>query len=115
LQPLVTISADGTTAQMRTRLFVMFGASDRAAQWGEGIYENTFVKERGVWKYKNLHGYQTYYTNYDAGWAKHSAGMLDPFPGYPPDMPQSIPYAPYPAQFIPPFHYRNPVTGRNQN
>ena len=112
LQPFVTISADGTTAQMRSRLFVMFGATGRAAQWGEGIYENTFVKEHGVWKYKNLHGYQTYYTNYDAGWAKHSAGMFDPFPGYPPDMPQSIKYDPYPAQFIPPFHYRHPVTGR---
>ena len=112
LQPFVTISADGTTAAMRTRLFVMFGATGRAAQWGEGIYENTFVKENGVWKYKNLHGYQTYYTNYDAGWAKHSAGMFDPFPGYPPDMQQSVAYAPYPAQFTPPFHYRHPVTGR---
>jgi hypothetical protein len=111
LQPFVTISEDGTTAQMRTRLFVMFGIAGRAAQWGEGIYENTFVKDHGVWKYKNLHGYQTYYTNYDAGWAKHSAGMFDPFPGYPPDMPQSIAYQPYPAQFIPPFHYRHPVTG----
>lgn len=112
LQPIVTISADGTSAEMRTRLFVMFGANGRAAQWGEGIYENTFVKQNGVWKYKNLHGYQTYYTNYDQGWAKHSAGMFDPFPGYPPDMPQSVTYAPYPAAFIPPFHYRHPVTGR---
>jgi hypothetical protein len=112
LQPFITISPDGTTAEMRSRLFVMFGATGRAAQWGEGIYENTFVKEGGVWKYKTLHGYQTYYTNYDAGWAKHSAGMFDPFPGYPPDMPQSVAYDPYPAQFTPPFHYRHPVTGR---
>ena len=112
LQPIVTISPDGTSAQMRSRLFVMFGATGRAAQWGEGIYENTFIKENGVWKYKNLHGYQTYYTNYDAGWAKHSAGMFDPFPGYPPDLPQSVAYDPYPAAFTPPFHYRHPVTGR---
>ncbi len=112
LQPFVTISADGTTAAMRTRLFVMFGQVDRAAQWGEGIYENTFVKENGVWKYKNLHGYQTYYTNYDSGWAKHSAGMFAPFAGYPPDAPQSVAYDAYPALFTPPFHYRHPVTGR---
>jgi hypothetical protein len=112
LQPFVSISADGTSAQMRTRLFVMFGQVDRAAQWGEGIYENTFVKENGVWKYKNLHGYQTYYTNYDSGWAKHSAGMFAPFPGYPPDLPQSVAYDAYPAAFIPPFHYPHPVTGR---
>jgi len=112
LQPFVSISPDGTTAQMRTRLFVMFGVVDRAAQWGEGIYENTFVKENGVWKYKNLHGYQTFYTNYDSGWAKHSAGMFAPFAGYPPDLPQSVAYEAYPALFTPPFHYRNPVTGR---
>jgi hypothetical protein len=37
--------------------------------------------------------------------------MFSPFPGYPPDMPQSIAYEPYPKQFIPPFHYRHPVTG----
>jgi hypothetical protein len=112
LQPFVSISDDGTSAQMRTRLFVMFGNVDRAAQWGEGIYENTFIKEDGVWKYKNLHGYQTYYTNYDSGWAKHSAGMFSPFPGYPPDLPQSVAYDAYPALFTPPFHYRHPVTGR---
>jgi SnoaL-like protein len=112
LQPFVTLSPDGTSAQMRTRLFVMFGAVNRAAQWGEGIYENTFVKEHGVWKYKNLHGYQTFYTNYDSGWAKHSAGMFAPFAGYPPDLPQSVAYEAYPALFTPPFHYRHPVTGR---
>lgn len=112
LQPVVHVAPDGNTAQIRARLFVMFGQINRAAQWGEGVYENTFVRENGVWKYKNLHGFQTFYTNYDGGWAKHSAGMFAPFPGYPPDMPQSIPYEVYPAVFVPPFHYKNPVTTR---
>jgi len=106
------VSKDGNTAEMRSRLFVMFGQVDRAAQWGEGIYENTFIRENGVWKYRNLQGYQTFYTNYDEGWAKHSAAMFSPFPGYPPDAPQSVKYDPYPALFTPPFHYRHPVTGR---
>jgi hypothetical protein len=112
LQPVVHVAPDGNTAHIRARLFVMYGQINRNAQWGEGVYENTFVKENGVWKYKNLHGFQTFYTNYDGGWAKHSAGMFSPFAGYPPDMPQSIPYEVYPAVFVPPFHYRNPVTGR---
>jgi hypothetical protein len=38
--------------------------------------------------------------------------MFSPFPGYPPDAPQSIAYSPYPALFTPPFHYKNPVTGK---
>jgi SnoaL-like protein len=112
LGPVVHIADDGQSAQIRVRLFVMFGQDGRAAQWGEGIYENTFVKDNGVWKYNNLHGYQTFYTNYEDGWAKKSSAMFSPFPGYPPDAPQSVAYDPYPALFTPPLHYRNPVTGK---
>jgi hypothetical protein len=114
LQPVVTISPDGNSANIRARLVVMYAAAGRAAQWGEGIYENRFVKENGVWKYQALQGFQTFYTNYEQGWTRHSSEMFSPFPGYPPDMPQSIPYDPYPALFTPPFHYANPVTGRRE-
>ena len=34
------------------------------------------------------------------------------FPGYPPDMPTSLKYEPYPANFVTPFHYKNPVSGK---
>ena len=112
LQPVVDVSPDGNTVKVRARLLVMYGLLDRSAQWGDGIYENVFVRENGQWKYQVLNAYQTFYTNYDGGWAKHSAGMLSPFPGYPPDLPQSIAYEVYPAQFIPPFHYPHPVTGK---
>ena len=112
LQPVIDVAADGNSAKVRARLFVMYGLYERAAQWGEGVYENVFIKENGVWKYQNLNGFQTFYTNYDGGWAKHSAGMFAPFAGYPPDLPQSVAYDPYPAPFIPPFHYVNPVTGK---
>jgi hypothetical protein len=115
LQPVITLSPDGGTAQVRARLLVMFAAAERAAQWGEGTYENRFVREGGVWKYQSLSGYQTFYTNYEDGWTRHSAGMFAPFPNYPPDRPQSVDYDPYPAPFTPPFHYANPVTGRQEN
>ena len=110
LQPVVHVSADGNSANIRARLFVMYGLHDRAAQWGEGVYENVFVKDHGVWKYQNLNGFQTFYTNYNDGWAKFSAAMFSPFAGYPPDLPQSVAYDPYPALFTPPFHYVHPVT-----
>ena len=112
LQPVIHVSADGNTAHARARLLVMFGATGRAGQWGDGIYENVFVKENGVWKYRSLMGTQGFYTDYDNGWAKQASPMLSPFPGYPPDRPQSIAYDAYPAHFIAPFHYRNPVSGR---
>lgn len=117
LQPVIDVAPDGKTAYTRSRLFVMFGLTnanpDRAnAQWGDGIYENVAVKEDGIWKIKYLHGYQTFYTNYEDGWAKKASGIFAPFDRLPPDRPQSVPYAPYPAAFVPPFHYRNPVSGR---
>ncbi len=113
LQPVVTVAPDGSSAQVRARLMVMF-ARDNSAQWGDGVYENRFVKDAGVWKYQTLAGFHTFYTNYADGWTRHSAGMFAPFPAYPPDQPQSVDYDPYPASFVPPFHYANPVTGRQE-
>jgi hypothetical protein len=112
LQPVVTVSADGNSANIRARLVVMFGQLDSGAQLAEGTYENRFVKEDGVWKYRSLAGFQTFYTDYEKGWGKHSSAMLSYFPGYPPDLPQSVRYSPYPEVFVPPFHYRNPVSGK---
>jgi hypothetical protein len=52
------------------------------------------------------------YTNWD-GWAKYALNntwpdKFDP----PPDLPPSTVYLTYPAYYIIPFHYPNPVTGK---
>ena len=112
LQPVITVSPDGNRANIRAHLFELYGLNGQLAQWAQGVYENTFVLENGVWKYQTLNGYQTFYSDYDKGWGKHSVPLMNYFPGYPPDMPHSIEYEPYPAVFVPPFHYRNPVTGK---
>jgi hypothetical protein len=112
LQPVIDVAPDGRTATIRSRLFVMFGIENTNAQWGAGIYENQFVNEDGIWKLKYLHGYQTFYTNYEDGWAKRASAIFAPYERLPPDRPQSVPYDPYPAAFVPPFHYSNPVSGR---
>ena len=112
LQPVIHIAADGQSASVRARLIVMFGLQNSNAQWGAGIYENDFVKEEGVWKIKYLHGYQTFYTLYEDGWAKKASAMFAPYERLPPDAPQSVAYDPYPAAFVPPYHYVNPVSGR---
>lgn len=115
LQPVIHIADDGQTASARSRLFVMFSILNSNAQWGSGIYENEFVKQGGVWKFKYLHGYQTFYTNYEDGWAKRASAIFAPYERLPPDGPQSVAYAPYPAAFVPPFHYANPVSGRQDH
>jgi outer membrane murein-binding lipoprotein Lpp len=113
LQPVIDVSEDGNSADVRSRLFVMFGILDTNAQWGAGVYENHLVKQDGVWKIDYLHAYQTFYTNYEDGWAKRASGIFAPYDRLPPDLPQSVPYDPYPAAFVPPFHYVNPVSGRD--
>jgi hypothetical protein len=112
LQPVITVSADGTRANVRARLFEMFGIDGNQAQWAEGTYENRFVLDGDRWKYQGLIGYQTFYTPYEQGWGLQSNPLMNYFPGYPPDLPHSIEYQPYPAVFVPPFHYANPVSGR---
>ncbi len=112
LQPVITVAADGTRANVRARLFEMFGVNNVQAQIAEGTYENRFVLDNGMWKYQGLNGYQTFYSDYEQGWGKHSVPLMTYFPGYTPDMPHSVEYEPYPAVFVPPFHYRNPVSGR---
>ena len=112
LQPVIHVAEDGLSARVRSRLFVMFGIMNANAQWGAGVYENELVKEEGIWKFKYLHAYQTFYTNYEDGWAKRSSAIFAPYERLPPDGPQSVPYDPYPAAFVPPFHYTNPVTDR---
>lgn len=112
LQPVINVSADGTRANVRARLFEMFGIEGNQAQWAEGTYENRFVLDEGRWKYQGLIGYQTFYTPYEQGWGLQSNPLMNYFPGYPPDLPHSIEYEPYPAVFVPPFHYSNPVSGR---
>lgn len=112
LQPVIDIDDDGQRARVRSRLFVMFAILDSNAQWGAGIYENELIKQDGVWKFDYLHAYQTFYTNYEDGWAKRASGIFAPYDRLPPDGPQSVAYAPYPAAFVPPFHYPNPVSGR---
>lgn len=115
LQPVIDVAPDGLTADVRARALIMFGIFDTNAQWGSAIYENQFVKEDGVWKLKYLHSYQTFYTNYEDGWAKVASPMFAPYDRLPPDRPQSVPYDPYPAAFVPPFHYVNPVSGRDDH
>lgn len=115
LQPVIHVSDDGTKASVRSRLLVMFGIENVNAQWGAGVYENELVKVDGVWKLDYLHAYQTFYTLYEDGWAKRASGIFAPYDRLPPDGPQSVTYDPYPAAFVPPFHYVNPVTSRDDH
>jgi hypothetical protein len=110
LQPKIDIAPDGMTAAGRWRGFEQFGVLHQSAQWAEGTYENEYVKEEGVWKIKKLHYYMTYYVDYYKGWDQGGNPPPKPDPNFPPDRPTTDAYKLYPDVYVPPFHYRNPVT-----
>jgi hypothetical protein len=111
LQPVVHVAPDGRTAKGRWRLFAQEAVSGKYANWGTGVYENDYVKEDGVWKIRNLHLYTTMYTPYEDGWGKIALPISQPAADLRPDRPPSVVYDGYPAVFVAPFHYENPVAG----
>ena len=113
LQGIVDIDPGGKTAKGRWRAFVQIATYGKSATWSEGVYENTYVKEGGVWKFQKMKFWPTYYTPYDEGWAKKDLPNNGPSKEYPPDFPPTDNAGVFPnLNTMPPFHYKNPVTGK---
>jgi len=106
-QTIPDVSPDGETGWLRGRAFVM-----SVGGWGLPLYENEFEKgEDGVWRISRLSGPFTMYTNWQ-GWGVNALNntwpdKFEPAPDYPP----TTVYLTYPAYWVAPFHYPNPVTG----
>jgi hypothetical protein len=113
LMPVVTVAPDGRTAKGRWRDIIMAGQFGEHAEWGEGPFENEYVKEDGVWKIAKLHWFQTMLVAFDGGWHQNVDFNAGRWVGdrVAPDEPTSWPYEPWPATFLPPFHFPNPVIG----
>ena len=111
VMPVITLAPDALTAKARWRAIVLEGELGGQAYWGEGPYENEYVKDDGVWKIKALHWYQAFLVPYEGGWqtkadvngAKYVSGSL------PPDRPPSVEYKTWPDTYVPPFSFPNPV------
>jgi hypothetical protein len=117
VQPIVTVAPDGQTANGRFRALIMAGThgAGSGGTWGEGPYENEYVKENGVWKISRLHWYATFIAPYEGGWLQTDKAAVERYAlgrGVEPDQPPSESYEPYPGVYVPPFHYPNPVTGQ---
>ena len=112
LQSIVTVAPDGRTATGRWQGMVQLAQPGASGVWGVGIYENAYVKERGVWKLARLHFYVTAMGEYDAGFTRAAQMMPGPSALFPPDRPPSEVYRSFPAAYIPPFSFDHPVTGR---
>lgn len=107
-QCLPTVHDDGVTGEARCIAFVMSSGG-----WGHVYYEDDYIKENGVWKFKKLHAPFNMYAGYKQGWVDQTTINTYPekFPPWP-DLPPSVLYLTYPSYYVEPFHYPNPVTGK---
>jgi outer membrane murein-binding lipoprotein Lpp len=112
LQPVIHIAADGNSAQARWRAFIQVAHLGKEARWGEATYENEYVKEAGTWKINKLHAYITYYVEFDKGWNKGGVVLPAKLGALEPDTPPTVKYGAFPEVFVPPYHYKNPVSGK---
>jgi len=112
-QPVIHVADDGRTAKIRIRLVQQMGQYGERASWGGGIYENTAVKEDGIWKFQSVHMFNTFTADYAGGWAKNPGRRVPgPSTASPPDKPPTVTFEMFPKVYDIPYHYRNPVTGR---
>ena len=111
LQSVIDVAPDGRDRQGALARHGPARPGHQSGQWGEGTYENEYVKQNGVWKLARLHFYTP--ASPTTTWA----GPSPPSPcrGRAPSSrrtrrrPRSI--ASFPGVYIPPFDYPHPVTG----
>lgn len=113
LQNVIVVADDGKTATGRWQGMVMLGEPAANGVWGVGLYENTYAKEGGVWKISSLHFYPVALTDYDQGFLKSNLPMAGMSALYPPDKPPTELYRTLPGNYIPPFSFDHPVTGKS--
>lgn len=113
LQPVITLSESGETAKGRWRGLVILGQYEEYARWQEGPYENEYRKEDGVWKISKLYWMENFTVPFEGGWTavmeKSNVADRD-FPAA--DLPASTFREPWPTVHLLPYHYSNPVSGR---
>jgi hypothetical protein len=126
LQDIVDVADDGKTAHGRFRVLMAGGQHESkqprvpnfpAQCWEAGIYENRYVKDKGVWKIQHLNYNMLWQADYEPGWAKsgvHLPPLTKTFPEDPRGPDKLMPSVPntWPNTRVVPFHYPHPVTGK---
>jgi hypothetical protein len=100
IQPVIHVASDGQSAQIRMRLLQLAGSSGGNGSWIAGIYEGRMEIEDGAWKFASMNRNYIWTADYRGGWAHIK------------DKAKGVVEAPFPKIVEPPFHYKNPVTGR---
>ncbi|MBN2318897.1 MAG: nuclear transport factor 2 family protein [Acidobacteria bacterium] len=127
VQDIVDVAPDRMTAKGRFRCFLTGGVHESRKEstpipsqfWEGGVYENTYVKENGIWKIRVLNYNLSWQAEYEKGWARSEKKLLmvsqfkKTYPDDPrgPDQLKPDPARHWPDATMVPFHYPHPVTG----
>ena len=80
MQPVVTLAADGQSGKGRWHIMAMLGGYGTSASWAGGVYENQYVRENGVWKFKEVRYLPQYSGRYEnPGWTADAPADAIPF------------------------------------
>jgi hypothetical protein len=112
LQDYIDRDPAGKTARGRWHCLMLKSKplnGEQTAIIGHGVYENEYIKENGRWKFKKFHFYLNFDSPLDKGWVKSPVVRF--VGGGTPDKP-STGFKPYPAQYVIPLHFKNPVTNK---
>ncbi len=112
LQMVITVAADRTSARMRSRALIQGNSPPGRGvmMQAEGLYENEYVRQDGVWRISRLWWVPTFYFNvpgFDT--AVFESGPVSE--SFPPDTPPRGKDERLGRDF-PPFHYAHAMTGR---
>lgn len=77
--PVVNLSADGESAKARWQAIIFHGHDGKARVEG-GVFENDYVRERGVWKIATVRYFPQYDGPYEVGWTNWGGGDLPVVP-----------------------------------
>jgi hypothetical protein len=122
MQDVITIAPDRMSAKGRFRCFMQGGSHQSVPEifpafWEAGVYENTYLKEDGLWKIGVLNYNVFFYAPYETGWGRTKPGYAVPafsktYPEEPNGPDELIPHRAslWPENELVPFHYVHPVT-----
>ncbi len=101
LRPLINVSADGQSAKGRWWEMSMTGQHGVKAEWAAGIFENEYVRKRGVWKISRMRYNLMFAGPYATGWRNVDEDQkIVPYHFTPDET--GIPVPDLPASAIPP-------------
>ncbi len=110
MQPIITLAADGQSAKARLRAQIHGNSPPTTGHFlfAEGVYENEYVKEDGVWKIKGLAVAMTFYATLER--EKIWFPSAPPSETMPPDLPSMAVEPGLGRQFVP-WHFAHPIAG----